>query len=83
MRPILTSLFVLASVASVSAIELKLDDSWLPKLGQLCDAARFGSRMTAEPICNDLGTLVNKAQQEEAAAKAKAAEPAKPTETPK
>lgn len=59
------------------ALEIKLDESWLPKLAQLCDAARYAARMTAEPICSDLGAVVQKAQADEAAAKGKDKEPPK------
>ena len=68
-------IFLGLSVVSATAMEIKLDDAWIPKLAQLCDGARFASRMTAEPICNELAALVQKAQDE---AKKKAeAEPPK------
>lgn len=60
------------------AIELKLDDAWLPKLQQLCAAAQYGSRMTAEPICQELQQLAQRAAAEEQ--KARGGEAAKPNE---
>lgn len=71
MRFLALAFVFIVSIAPASAFDIKLDDSWLPKLAQLCDAARYAARMTAEPICNDLGAVVQKAQADEAAAKAK------------
>lgn len=65
-------LLAIASLQSTLAAEIKLDDAWFVRLAQLCDAARYGSRMTAEPICNDLAVLVQKAQEADAKAKEKA-----------
>ncbi|HLH92060.1 MAG TPA: hypothetical protein VKX28_26810 [Xanthobacteraceae bacterium] len=76
-RALLLSVLVFAG--SAHAVELKLDQSWIPKLGQLCQAATYGSRMTAEPICNELGQVVARANAAEAAAKAEATK--KPTAT--
>lgn len=67
MRFIVSIVALALSFGLAHATEIKLDDSWVPRLGQLCDAARYGSRMTAEPICNDLASVVQKAQAEEKA----------------
>ena len=54
----------LALIATpVSALEIKLDDAMIEKLGPLCQAAIFGSRMVAEPICQDLARMVQAAQK--------------------
>lgn len=55
--------------ATSSATEIRLDDSWIPKLGHLCQAAMFSSRMTAEPICAELERLrVQSAEADKATA---------------
>lgn len=71
MRRFAFAFVIMIMPAAVAATEIKLDDSWVPKLGILCDAARYASRMTAEPICAELGAMVAKAQDE---AKANATE---------
>lgn len=73
MRFLALAFVFIVTIPPAAAFDIKLDESWLPKLAQLCDAARYAARMTAEPICNDLGALVQKAQADEAAAKAKEA----------
>lgn len=47
----------------VSALELKPDDEWINKLTQLCAAGMYGSRMTVEPICQELGQIIRQAKQ--------------------
>lgn len=73
MRVLAFAVFMALSVAPAFAIDLRLEESWLPKLGALCEAARYGSRMTADPICNDLAMLVQQQSAADASAKAKAA----------
>lgn len=56
--------FLLALLATpAAATEIKLDDAMIQKLGPLCQAGIFGSRMIAEPICMELSKLVQEAQK--------------------
>lgn len=59
------ALALVAWAGTANAAEIKLDEAWAQKLGQLCAAAQYGSRMTAEPICEELGAIFAKARQEE------------------
>jgi hypothetical protein len=51
--------------AKVAAAEMKLGPEWFQKLGMLCEMARYGSRMQAEPICNELSEMAKKAVEAE------------------
>jgi len=65
--PILLCLLVPANAASI-----KIEESWYPKINQLCEAARYGNRMLADQLCTELSEMAQKAAREEEAAKAKA-----------
>ncbi len=69
MKKLLLAFALLPSAAS--AYEIKLDESWGAKLNQLCIAASYGSKMTAEPICAELNQIFIKAGQDDAARQAR------------
>jgi len=66
MRRFALSCALVALPSSAFAYDIHLEDSFVPKLAALCDAARYASRMTAEPICNELAAAVQRAIAEEA-----------------
>jgi hypothetical protein len=65
--PILLCLLVPAN-----AVTIQLEEAWFPKLNQLCEAARYGNRMLADKLCEELSEMAKKAAVEEEKAKAEA-----------
>lgn len=68
---------VLTGVIPVQGFELTPTELWNQKLAQLCAAAMYGSRMVAEPICQELEQVIRKSVAGETAPVPQPAAPGK------